>query len=101
MVAAAKTCGGNLRQSNQIPKLIIAHGIHLSLVKKFFVNNKCIEKDEAMTPKENRPSPLVLTHPVVNLLHIPKFITEVDQIHVLVVQVVHIQTEKVSATYHI
>ena len=84
MIAAAKICGVNIFQENQTPKLITTHGLHLALFTDFFVNNLCIDKDEAVAPKEKRPSPLVITHPVVNYVHIPKLITEVNQVCVMI-----------------
>ena len=60
---------------------MIAHGIHLYLSTKWFVNNVHIDKDEAITPKEKIPPLLVLRHTVVNLVHITKLITEVNWVH--------------------
>ena len=54
------------------------YGIHLALFKKCFVNNVHIDNDEAMAPKEKRPPPIVLKHPVFNSSHITKLITEVN-----------------------
>ena len=54
-----------------------------------------------MTKKENIPTPLVLTHPVINSVHIIKLITEFNQVHVIIVIIINIQTQKVSVTYHL
>ena len=51
MIAATKYFWVNLRQANQMPKLIMAHGIHLALFTKCFVNNVRIDKDEAIPQK--------------------------------------------------
>ena len=85
MIAAAKIHGLNLRQENEIKKLVMDHRLHLDLFTNSFVNNVCIDKDKAMDPKEKRPPPLVLSHPVVNLVHIPKLIAEVNQVHIMIV----------------
>ena len=85
MIAAARICGLNLRQENQIPKFVMDHWLHLAIFKNRFVNNVHIDKDEAMDPKEKIPPPLVITHPVVKLVHIPKLITEVNQVHIIIV----------------
>ena len=53
-----------------------------------------------MSPKEKRQPPLVLMHPVVNSVHILKLITEFNQVHVMIILVVRIQTQKVSIMYH-
>ena len=37
MIAAAKICGVNLCQTNQMPKLIMTHGIHLTLSSLLFI----------------------------------------------------------------
>ena len=84
-----------------MPKLIMADGVQLELFITCFINNIHIEKDTINPPKEESPPPLVLTHPVVNLVHIPMLITEVNQVHVMILQVVHIQKQKLSITYHI
>ena len=65
-----------------------------------FLNNLHNDKDEAVSTKEKRPPPLVLTHPVVNSVHILKFITEVNRVPVMIVLVISIQTQKVSVPYH-
>ena len=52
MVMATKIRMVNILQANQTPKLIMACGIFLSLFAKCFVNNLCIDKDEAMAPKK-------------------------------------------------
>ena len=52
---------------------------------KVFLDNVHIDKDEAVTPNEKIPPPLLLTHPVVKLAHIPKIITEANQVHVMIV----------------
>ena len=54
-----------------------------------------------MATKEKIPPPLVLTHPVVNLVQIPRLITEFNRFHVIIVRVIHVQAQKVSITYHI
>ena len=66
-------------------KLITTHGLHLDLFKLYFVNNVSIDKDKAVAMKEKRPSPFLLTHPVINLVHIPKLISEVNRVHVIIV----------------
>ena len=100
MIAAAKIHGLNLRRANEITKLVMDHGLHLDLFKISFVNNVRIDKDKAMDPKEKIPPPLVLSHPVVNLVHIPKLITEFNQVCIMIVCVVNIKTKKLSITYH-
>ena len=40
-------------------------------------------------------------HPLVNLVHIPMLITEVNQVHVMIVLVVNIQAQKLSIMYHL
>ena len=52
-----------------------------------------------MNPKEKKPPPLVLTNTVVNLIHIHKLITDVNQVHVMIVWVFYIQTQNVSIRY--
>ena len=78
MIEAAKFCGVNICQSNQTSKLIMTHGLHLSLFIYCFVNDVHIDKDEAVAPKENIPPPLVLTHLVIKLVNILKVITELN-----------------------
>ena len=77
-----------------MPRLIINHGIQLELFIECFVNNVHIGKDEAMYKKEKIPPPLVLTHPVVNSIHIPKVITDTKNVHVMIIRAVNIQTKK-------
>ena len=101
MIEAAKFCGVNLCQSNKTSKLIMTHGIHLSLFIYCFVNDVHIDKDEAVAPKENIPPPLVLKHLVIKLVNILKVITEFNWVHVMIVWIINIQTQKVSATYHL
>ena len=76
MIAEAKFCWVNLCQSNQTSKLIMTHGLHLSLLIDCFVNDVHIDKDEGVEPKENIPPPLVLTHIVIKLVKILKLITK-------------------------
>ena len=85
MITDAKTCGFNIRQENYMPKLIMNHGIHLYLFTERFVNYVRIENYYYMDPKKKIPPPLVLTHPVVKLVHIPNLITEFNQVHVMIV----------------
>ena len=85
MIVAAKSCGVNLFQANHTLKLIMTHGLHLDLFTFCFVNNVSIDKDKAVAMKEKRPSPFLLTHPVINLVHIPKLISEVNGVHVIMV----------------
>ena len=51
MIAAAKIHGLNLRQENEIKKLVMDHRLHLDLFTNSFVNNVRIDKDKAMDPK--------------------------------------------------
>ena len=55
MIADANICGVNIIQENQVPKLIMAHGIHLDLFKNIFVNNVRIDKHHEMALLENAP----------------------------------------------
>ena len=100
MIAASKVYGVSLLQSNQMPKLILAHGIHLALFKNYVVNNLRVEKNEAMAQKKKIPPSPVLTHPVVNLVNIWRLITDLKRLHVMIAQFVCIQTKKISITYH-
>ena len=54
-----------------------------------------------MDPEKYIPPPPVLTHPVVNLVHILKLIIEFNLVYVMIVQVIHIHMQKVSVIYHI
>ena len=92
MISDTNICGVNLCHSNQTLKLIITHGIHLDLFTNCFVNNVHIEKYKAMEPKVRIPPPLLIMHLVVYSVHIPKFITEVNQVHIMIAWVVRIQT---------
>ena len=53
-----------------MPKLIMVDGVYLDLFKNCFINNVRNNKDKIKEPKEKIPPPLVLTHPVVKLVHI-------------------------------
>ena len=46
------------------------------------------------------PLPLILTHPVISLVQIPKLITKVNRVHVILVWIINIQMQKLSGTYH-
>ena len=67
----------------------------------FFVNRVRIYKDKDTTLPQKIPPPLELTHPGVKLVYIPKLITEVNCVCVMIVRVIHIKMKKVSITYHI
>ena len=62
----------------------MAHGLHLALFTYCLVNNLRIHKDEVIPSKEKRPPPLVLNHPEINWVHIPKLIIEINRDHVIV-----------------
>ena len=92
MVATTKICAVNILQENQTPKLIMTHEIQLSLFTYFFVNRVRIYKDKDTTLPQKIPPPLELTHPGVKLVYIPKLITEVNRVHVMMIWVVNFQT---------
>ena len=101
MITVAKICGFNLRQENQTPKIKTTHGIHFDLFTELKINDVWIGEVEDMYPKEMLPPPLVLMHPVVKLVQTKKLITEVNKVHVMIVWIINIQTQKVSVTYHL
>ena len=49
-----------------------------------------------MATKEKRPPPFVLTHPAIKSVHIPKLITEVNHVYVIIVRIINIQTQKLA-----
>ena len=63
-----------------------------------FLNDVKIEKYWAIPPKEKIPPPLVLTHTFIKSVHIPKLITEVNRVLVIIVRIINIQIQKLSVT---